>query len=154
FHLAIAITVCVISQSLIWTGLAFGLRVCCQSECTPSNKSLDASRDSVFRVKLYRISTVMRFTSHFRIAHGEFNHLPRLLWFIFVIGSISVQAQSIEQVLRERVNSERNQTSIVVAVVDEKGTKFFSYGKTAKQPHAGDSNENTVFEIGSLTKVF
>jgi len=96
----------------------------------------------------------MRFTSHFRIAHGEFNHLPRLLWFIFVIGSISVQAQSIEQVLRERVNSERNQTSIVVAVVDEKGTRFFSYGKTAKQPHAGNSNENTVFEIGSLTKVF
>jgi CubicO group peptidase (beta-lactamase class C family) len=77
-----------------------------------------------------------------------------LLWVILVIASISVHAQSIEKLLQERVNSDRNQTSIVVAVVDEKGTKFFSYGKTAKQANASDSNENTVFEIGSISKVF
>jgi len=70
------------------------------------------------------------------------------------IASTSVIAQEIEKLLRERVNSERNQTSIVVAVVDEQGTKFFSYGKTAKQATAALSNENTVFEIGSITKVF
>jgi Bleomycin resistance protein-like N-terminal len=32
FHLLIAIMVCVISPSLIWTGLASGLRACCRSK--------------------------------------------------------------------------------------------------------------------------
>jgi len=42
---------------------------------------------------------------------------------------------------------------IVVAVVDSTGARFFSYGSTAKtggQP----VNEHTVYEIGSITKVF
>lgn len=76
------------------------------------------------------------------------------MWFIFVIASISVHAQNIEELLRERVNADRNQTSIVVAVVDENGTRFFSYGKTSKTKNASASNQNTVFEIGSITKVF
>jgi CubicO group peptidase (beta-lactamase class C family) len=63
-------------------------------------------------------------------------------------------AQDTQRLLRERVDSERNQTSIVVAVVDEHGTKFFSHGKVAKKANAAHSNEQTVFEIGSVTKVF
>jgi CubicO group peptidase (beta-lactamase class C family) len=42
---------------------------------------------------------------------------------------------------------------IVVAVVDSTGARYFSYGSTAKtggQP----VNERTVYEIGSITKVF
>jgi CubicO group peptidase (beta-lactamase class C family) len=75
-------------------------------------------------------------------------------WFIFVIAPISVHAQNIEELLRVRVNSDQNQPSIVVAVVDEHGTKFYSYGKTSKIKNATASNQNTVFEIGSITKVF
>lgn len=63
-------------------------------------------------------------------------------------------AQDIETILRERVNSERNQASVVVAVVDENGTKFFGYGKKSKLKNSTASNENTAFEIGSITKVF
>src|SRR5262249_48895514 len=77
-----------------------------------------------------------------------------LLWFILMIASIRVHAQNIEKLLQERVNSDRNRTSIVVAVVDVNGTKFFSYGKTSKRKTATASNQNTVFEIGSITKVF
>lgn len=77
-----------------------------------------------------------------------------LLWFIFGFASISVHAQNIAELLRTRVNSNRNQTSIVVAVVDENGTRFFSYGKTSKMKDATASTQNTVFEIGSITKVF
>jgi CubicO group peptidase (beta-lactamase class C family) len=66
----------------------------------------------------------------------------------------SVFAQDTQRLLQDRVNSERNQTSMVVAVVDEHGTKFFSHGKVAKDANAAHSNEQTVFEIGSITKVF
>src|SRR5215471_9617725 len=58
--------------------------------------------------------------------------------------------QDVQGLLRERVNSERNRASIVVAVVDERGTKFFSHGKAAKKANAAPSNERTVFEIGSI----
>src|SRR5262249_112056 len=77
-----------------------------------------------------------------------------LLSFILMIAPIWVRAQNIEKLLQERVNSDRNQTSIVVAVVDENGTRFFSHGKTSKRKNATASNQNTGYEIGSITKVF
>jgi D-alanyl-D-alanine-carboxypeptidase/D-alanyl-D-alanine-endopeptidase len=75
-------------------------------------------------------------------------------WFLCVSASVNVRAQNIELILKQRVNSDRNQASIVVAVVDETGTKFFAYGKRSKLEGARPANENTVFEIGSITKVF
>jgi CubicO group peptidase (beta-lactamase class C family) len=60
-------------------------------------------------------------------------------------------AQDTQRLIQDRVNSERNQTSIVVTVVDEHGTKFFSHGKVAKEGNPSHSNELTVFEIGSIT---
>jgi CubicO group peptidase (beta-lactamase class C family) len=77
-----------------------------------------------------------------------------LAWFLCVSASVNVCGQNIELLLKQRVNSDRNQASIVVAVVDETGTKFFAYGKRSKLKAASLSNENTIFEIGSITKVF
>src|SRR5262245_59203686 len=62
--------------------------------------------------------------------------------------------QDTQRLLQDRVNSDRNQTSIIVAVVDDRGTKFFSHGKVSKKANAAHSSEQTVFEIGSITKVF
>jgi CubicO group peptidase (beta-lactamase class C family) len=41
-----------------------------------------------------------------------------------------------------------------VALIDQSGTKFYNNGKTSKQADAHPADENTVYEIGSITKVF
>jgi CubicO group peptidase (beta-lactamase class C family) len=54
--------------------------------------------------------------------------------------------------LRERVEIGRTNQSIVVGLIDEKGVRFTSYGKTSATAGARNADENTVFEIGSVTK--
>ncbi len=80
-----------------------------------------------------------------------------LLLFSLFCAVQTAQAQSSNEILqnlRERVEVGKTNQSIVVALIDEKGTQFVSYGKTNRSAAAKDSDENTVFEIGSLTKVF
>lgn len=62
--------------------------------------------------------------------------------------------KEIADVMRERVEIDKTNQSIVVAIVDEKGTRFISYGKTSESANAKNADENTVFEIGSITKIF
>jgi serine-type D-Ala-D-Ala carboxypeptidase/endopeptidase len=69
----------------------------------------------------------------------------------------TAQAQTSDEflpILRERVEIGKTNQSIVLALINEKGTQFVSYGKTAQTVEAKNSDENTIFEIGSLTKVF
>lgn len=82
--------------------------------------------------------------------------MKRILLILAVLTFISSRgwAQDIQTILQQRVNSDRNGASIVVAVVDERKTSFFNYGKTAKLENVLPSDEQTVFEIGSVTKVF
>ncbi|HLQ79104.1 MAG TPA: serine hydrolase [Terriglobia bacterium] len=59
----------------------------------------------------------------------------------------------IRQILVERVDKYRQSVGIVVGVIGPSGRRIISYGNLA----AGDSrplNGDTVFEIGSITKVF
>jgi D-alanyl-D-alanine-carboxypeptidase/D-alanyl-D-alanine-endopeptidase len=59
----------------------------------------------------------------------------------------------IRQILVNRVDKEKQSVGIVVGVIDTKGRRVLSYGaleKGDKRPLGGD----TVFEIGSITKVF
>jgi CubicO group peptidase (beta-lactamase class C family) len=58
----------------------------------------------------------------------------------------------IEKIIQERVNG-GEYVGIVVGIVDEKGRKTFCYGYTAKDKNL-KVDEKTVFEIGSITKVF
>lgn len=58
----------------------------------------------------------------------------------------------IEKVIQKRVDGGYS-ASIVIGVLDENGSKFYNYGKTAKNS-AKHVNENTIYEIGSITKVF
>lgn len=77
--------------------------------------------------------------------------------FLFLLTFQTANAQTdkeLADVLRERVLVGKTNQSIVAAVVDEKGTRFVSYGKTSEAVDAKNVDENTVYEIGSITKVF
>lgn len=80
-----------------------------------------------------------------------------LVLFLLLMAFQTANAQTdkeIADVLRERVEVGKTNQSIVVAVVDEKGTRFVSFGKTSESAGAKTVDENTVFEIGSITKTF
>ena len=64
------------------------------------------------------------------------------------------EINEVNKVLHERVAVAKTNQSIVVALIDEKGIRFAGYGKTANTAEAKNVDENTVFEIGSITKVF
>ncbi len=57
-------------------------------------------------------------------------------------------------ILRERVEVSRVNQSIVVGIIDEKGVRFTSFGKASQKTGAKNVDENTIFEIGSVTKAF
>jgi serine-type D-Ala-D-Ala carboxypeptidase/endopeptidase len=59
----------------------------------------------------------------------------------------------IRKILADRVGSENNGTGIVVGIVDANGRRIISYGSLAKND-TRKLDGNTVFEIGSMTKVF
>ena len=59
----------------------------------------------------------------------------------------------IRKIIADRVGSENSGLAIVVGVIDAKGRRVIAYGSLAK----GDKrplNGDTIFEIGSMTKVF
>src|SRR3984885_9174326 len=59
----------------------------------------------------------------------------------------------IEQILAKRIDTEHQAIGIVVGVIDSKGRRVVSHGSLEK----GDQrplNGDTLFEIGSITKVF
>ena len=44
--------------------------------------------------------------------------------------------------------------AMVIGLVDSNGTQFYGYGKTSNATNATVVNENTIFDIGSITKTF
>ena len=60
-------------------------------------------------------------------------------------------SDSTKQVIRENVENGKFQ-SLFVGIVDEDGTDYFYYGNIEKEGLSID--ESTIFEIGSVTKVF
>ena len=62
-------------------------------------------------------------------------------------------AEGIREILAKRVDQQRQATGIVVGVIDPNGRRVAGYGKLAKDdPRSVDGN--TIFEIGSLSKIF
>ena len=59
----------------------------------------------------------------------------------------------IELILRDRVDTTKQSVGIVVGLVDEKGARIVHYGKLKRGSDRPVDGE-TVFEIGSITKVF
>ena len=70
-------------------------------------------------------------------------------------GAAQAQGFRIPDDVRENVWARVNNgwsTGIVIGVVDSTGARYFGYGKTAADGQP--VNERTVYEIGSITKVF
>ncbi len=60
--------------------------------------------------------------------------------------------EDVNETVRERVDSGYN-VGIIVGIIDSNGTYYYSYGKTSLSG-SQKPNKDTVFEIGSFTKVF
>jgi D-alanyl-D-alanine-carboxypeptidase/D-alanyl-D-alanine-endopeptidase len=64
-----------------------------------------------------------------------------------------ISDDELRAILKERVEVAQQAVGIVVGIVDEKGQRIVAHGK----PHGGSARSvdgDTVFEIGSITKVF
>lgn len=59
----------------------------------------------------------------------------------------------VKKILEQRIAGDKKGVAIAVGIINEKGTKFVSYGKM-KVDEPREVDANTVFEIGSITKVF
>lgn len=64
-----------------------------------------------------------------------------------------VTDDEIREILRDRIDVAKKSVGIVVGLVDDKGIRIVSYGKP-NQNSDGMVNADSVFEIGSVTKVF
>jgi len=63
-----------------------------------------------------------------------------------------VSDADIRAILVDRIDAQHQAVGIVVGVIDPAGRRIVAYGKTAKDGKPVDAN--SVFEIGSVTKVF
>jgi serine-type D-Ala-D-Ala carboxypeptidase/endopeptidase len=59
----------------------------------------------------------------------------------------------IKNLLHDRIETAKQGVGIVVGILDEKGRRIIAYGKTARE-QGRDVDGDTLFEIGSITKVF
>ncbi|MFZ6742284.1 serine hydrolase [Undibacterium sp. JH2W] len=59
----------------------------------------------------------------------------------------------IRDILKQRIDQEKMGASIVVGIIDDKGSRVISHGYANLEDHIL-ADADTVFEIGSITKVF
>ena len=59
----------------------------------------------------------------------------------------------LKNLIRTLVDNGTN-AAMVIGLVDSNGTHFYGYGKTSNATNAPVVNENTIFDIGSITKTF
>jgi len=64
-----------------------------------------------------------------------------------------VTDEEVKHILQDRIDRAKRGVGIVIGLVDEKGARVITYGK-ANQDSNLALDGNTVFEIGSVTKVF
>lgn len=66
---------------------------------------------------------------------------------------IVVGADEIREILAKRIDQQKQALGIVVGIIDQNGRRIVTYGKPAKgNPRSLDGD--TIFEIGSISKVF
>src|SRR5262245_18655721 len=97
---------------------------------------------------------------HLLLTEGGSIMTRRLAIILAVVAFFSVGASSqvpsdteIRKILADRVGADNNGTGIVVGIVDASGRRIVTYGSLAKNDNR-KLDGDTVFEIGSVTKVF
>lgn len=68
-----------------------------------------------------------------------------------VVAQELLSADSIKRIIKTEVDNKRSK-GIVVGVISEKGSRVFAYGKL--RDGGPEADGNTLYEIGSITKVF
>src|SRR5918993_2964244 len=59
----------------------------------------------------------------------------------------------IKALTMDKIDSNQTNAAMVIGLIDPNGTQFYGYGKLSNSSNA-TVNENTIFNIGSITKVF
>ena len=59
----------------------------------------------------------------------------------------------IKSLIIDRLDRNKTNAAMVIGLIDPNGTQFYGYGKLSNSSNA-TVNENTIFKIGSITKVF
>jgi CubicO group peptidase (beta-lactamase class C family) len=62
-------------------------------------------------------------------------------------------SDNLKQLIRTLVDNRTN-AAMVIGLVDANGTQFYGYGKTSNATNATTVNEDTLFDLGSITKTF
>src|SRR5258708_28375152 len=73
------------------------------------------------------------------------------LWMVPAL--LAADSAEVRAALENRVDLGKKNVGIAVGTIDEKGRAVMGYGKLAKD-REGKPDGDTVFEIGSITKVF
>jgi len=60
-------------------------------------------------------------------------------------------SNTLKEMIRKKVDGGKHE-SLFVGIIDENDTDYYCYGNTAKDGNPID--ENTIFEIGSISKIF
>jgi D-alanyl-D-alanine-carboxypeptidase/D-alanyl-D-alanine-endopeptidase len=72
---------------------------------------------------------------------------------IMTIAQAILTDDEISAILRQRIDQEKQSVGIVVGVIDESSNRIVAYG-SRDQTNSCPVDGNTLFEIGSITKVF
>jgi serine-type D-Ala-D-Ala carboxypeptidase/endopeptidase len=59
-----------------------------------------------------------------------------------------------KKLFQDKIEFDKSGSSIVAVFMDEKGTRFVNYGNLGKDASSAATNENSIYEIGSITKMF
>lgn len=89
------------------------------------------------------------------------NRTIQFMIFLLLVGALqanlfaqeSTSVAVIRQILQERIDKNKKSVGMVVGIISKNGSQVVGYGKLSKdRPQEPDGN--TVYEIGSITKVF
>lgn len=81
--------------------------------------------------------------------------IPAALLLLFSFQIVMTQTNDeYKHLFREKITIEKSGSSIAAAFVGEKENRFVSFGTISKEVSAKEADENTIYEIGSITKLF